>query len=673
MLKLPEGALDILGRGSVHDVAFSPDGDTFAVGGFKALYFYELSTMLPIAVFDTPVRRLAYSHDGLWIATSNGDCCVKVWDVQRGTCVSSMILSVVRTDGGQRRVIHQLAFSPNSQYLAATTGRDYIVEILNPETGESVITLNDDTDTEHGYCSVLNPIVFSPDSRMLACMSPDGLVVEGKRKTDFISVWNLETQELITCINGFPYYVSSFCFSPCGQFLVLGGQNGVVQVWDIARECLNREYSATGNYGMKVSYSEEGFLRAVDTSRSNSYINVWDMESGKSLYTYHEDKKHGLKTSHFSNGSRLVFATSSEFYVWKAENASQQQVPHLHIDRPKALAFSPNADILVSGCWNEGIFVWDTARFAGRNLASEKHTESKNGSETLIEQSWQQPIVFKTTGSLEFVSVTKTGKVYATSTEETTVNVWEVKPSESTHKISSSKSQNLNHWQTDSKLVLTGSFTPPTASYKSVVSPNANLLICGDVEGSLYVWDMQREELLRTMVADGESLRSLVISPDSKQLVSIYSTGPRAYLWNITDGEKIDEFPCRGIEPAAFSPCNSMIACVLKADILLWDMTTREVFMKLPNKQKHTFLSSLAFSPCGRYVASGAAWSKDGKSVGDVPVYLWDINSGENVATFFGHTIEVNSLVFSSDSTVLASGSFDGTIVLWDVKPFIDS
>lgn len=667
MLKLPEGALEILGKGSVHDIAISPDGDTFAVGGFKALYFYELSTMSPITVLETPVRRLTYSNDGRWIATSNGDCCVKVWDVQHGTCVSSM----VRTDGGQRRVIHQLAFSPNSQYLGATTGRDYIVEIWNTETGESVITLNNHTDTEHGYCSVLNPIVFSPDSRMLACTSPDGLVVEGKRKTDFISVWNLETQELITCIKGFPYFVSSFCFSPCGEYLVLGGQNGVVQVWDIARECLHKEYSAKGNYGMKVSYSEEGFLRAVDTSRSNSYLNVLDMESGNSLFTYHEDKKHGLKASHFSNGSRLVFATPSEFYVWNAENPNLQQVLHLHIDPPKVLAFSPNADILVSGCWNEGIFLWDTARFAGRKPAFKKHTESKNGSETLIELSGEKPIVFKTTGSLEFVSVSNTGKVYATSTEENAVNVWEVKPSESIHEGSNSMSQDLNHWQTGSELVLTGSFAPPTASYRSVVSPNANLLICGDVEGSLYVWDMQREELLRTMVAGGESLRSLVLSPDCQQLVSIYSTGPRAYLWNITDGEKVDEFPCRGIRQTAFSSCSSIIACVLKADILLWDLTTREVLMKLPNKHKHTFLSSLAFSPCGKYLASGAAWTEDGKSVGDVPIYLWDISSGQNVAIFLGHTIEVNSLVFSSDSTVLASGSYDGTIVLWDMTPYL--
>jgi len=336
----------------------------------------------------------------------------------------------------------------------------------------------------------------------------------------------------------------------------------------------------------------------------------------------------------------------------------------LHIDPPTTLAFSPNADILVGGYWDEGILFWDTARFASGNPASQKHTESKKGSETPIELSGQQPIVFKPTGSVNSVSVSNTGKVYATSIEETAVNVWEVKPSVGT-------SQDFIHWQTGSKLVLTTSFHPPTTPDETVFSPNANLLICGDVEGSLYVWDMQREEMLRTLIADGEDISSLVLSPDSKELVSIYSSGPRSYLWNLMDGEKIHEFPSRHIRQVAFSPCSSMIACVQKADIFLWDISTHEILLKIPSEHKYTYLSSLAFSPCGQYLASGSGFSEDGKSVGNIPVYLWDISSGKNITTFFGHTIGVNSLVFSSDSTVLASGSSDGAIVLWDITPYL--
>ena len=53
-------------------------------------------------------------------------------------------------------------------------------------------------------------------------------------------------------------------------------------------------------------------------------------------------------------------------------------------------------------------------------------------------------------------------------------------------------------------------------------------------------------------------------------------------------------------------------------------------------------------------------------------IRLWNVATGENIHTFWGHTTDVQSLAFSPDSTLLASGSVDGTILLWDVTPYLD-
>ncbi len=53
-------------------------------------------------------------------------------------------------------------------------------------------------------------------------------------------------------------------------------------------------------------------------------------------------------------------------------------------------------------------------------------------------------------------------------------------------------------------------------------------------------------------------------------------------------------------------------------------------------------------------------------------IRLWDVATGENLHTFWGHTSDVEILTFSPDGTILASGSFDGTALLWDLTPFID-
>ena len=72
-----------------------------------------------------------------------------------------------------------------------------------------------------------------------------------------------------------------------------------------------------------------------------------------------------------------------------------------------------------------------------------------------------------------------------------------------------------------------------------------------------------------------------------------------------------------------------------------------------------TLVSSVSFSPDGKSLASGS-W--------DGTVKLWDVETQQNIATFDEHTREVLSVSFSPDRRSLASGSWDGTVKLWDVE-----
>ena len=52
-----------------------------------------------------------------------------------------------------------------------------------------------------------------------------------------------------------------------------------------------------------------------------------------------------------------------------------------------------------------------------------------------------------------------------------------------------------------------------------------------------------------------------------------------------------------------------------------------------------------------------------------IGVWIYDANTGDEVALLTGHASIVRAVAFSPDGNTLASGSLDGTILLWDITP----
>jgi WD40 repeat protein len=155
----------------------------------------------------------------------------------------------------------------------------------------------------------------------------------------------------------------------------------------------------------------------------------------------------------------------------------------------------------------------------------------------------------------------------------------------------------------------------------------------------------------------------------------------------------------------AFAPGGALLACaVAGGNIWLWSSVTGEEIGELRGHARTAF--ALSFSPNGRFRASGDAngtvklWDVASKklqttltdsannledeeaalafapdsatlavAIGRV-VQLWDVTTGQLVARLEGHDRKVTCLAFLPDGTRLASGSYDRTVLLWDVSHY---
>lgn len=230
-------------------------------------------------------------------------------------------------------------------------------------------------------------------------------------------------------------------------------------------------------------------------------------------------------------------------------------------------------------------------------------------------------------------------------------------------------------------------------------SPTGKHFISTAPSGDIGVWDTQSWERVNTLTGDNRMILTTAFHPDGRQLAAV-PKGNAGMLWDIVNGEQIGLFTkelpkdaslYRG-EPyqihqyiqknrksnrykchsnkLVFSPCGTTIACGIQDHILLRDAATLEVcmFILLPETCRRPL--ALIFSPCGKYLVSGSWWIR---GLDRVSIRIWEVATGQNIHTFWGHTTDVQDLAFTPDGEFLASSSYDGTILLLDVKIILNA
>lgn len=177
-------------------------------------------------------------------------------------------------------------------------------------------------------------------------------------------------------------------------------------------------------------------------------------------------------------------------------------------------------------------------------------------------------------------------------------------------------------------------FTGHTNAVTSVLfSKDGSWIASGSWDYNVKIWDVSSGNEIKSFENHTFIVSSISLSTDETILAS-GSFDKSINLWNISSGELLEKFssPNQEIWSVAFSNNNSILAAAV-GDLDYWPKpnTFWEAFGDMQNSS----------------------------------IQLWDIPNKNVIETLQGHNHIIESIDFSPDGSILASGSWDWTIKLW--------
>ena len=409
-------------------------------------------------------------------------------------------------------------------------------------------------------------------------------------------------------------------FTPSGQTLVSGGDDGLVRVWDVQRR-RERDYSPLkghDNIVMAVDVSPDG--RTVASGAWDGTVRLWRLgrqqpDGGTVL------RRGGAVDSvAFSrHGNLLAVASGPDVEVWAYRRGDQ--LTELTVDEDvDQVSFSPDGRYLAGAIGVSGAaFLWDLSTGSTWPL-------HHGGIATAVGFSQNGQVL--AVGGLGDVAKDRPG----------TVSRWDVR----SHEIIG-------------RPVHTG-----TDLVRGVaLTRDGRTLFAAGQEGNVARVDVDRARVLGQLpdVSERSGIWGLAGSPDRNTLAIPVSDGS-VRLWNVRPASGSGT-PLRGsggdVTGVAVSRHGALAAAAHEGgSIDLWDAGTGRV---LDTLEDQTGVSAVAFQPTGQRVVFAARGR----------VRVWNPRAGQVTAMRSG-TPEVASLAVSRDGATAATGEYEGRVRLWDLR-----
>ena len=582
-------------------------------------------------------RAVSLSADGQCLAVASA---VGVWLYEAST---SRVLALMPTEDA----VHSVSFSLDGTLAAGLdNGR---VELWEVENGERVFTF---THTDRAPVAV----VFSWDGATLATGSTDYT----NSANQVIKVWDIATQLLVGTweVPGekLIHRLPPMAFSPDGTRLVCGFEDGTIRIWDVASQAEVFTLEGHTDRVTSVSFSPDGSLLASAGWWDDPTVRLWDATTRTELGTL-RGHRGGVRSVAFSNpdGSTLASSGQEDHTVRLWDVATRRPITTLkeHTGPVHSVTFSRDGSTLISGSADGRVLL--------RNLES-GNAAGLSGHESLSALAFSRNGAFMAsgsgTGSIKlWDAVTKT-QIAVLDGHTDRIQKMAFSPDGSLLASAGRWDPVVKLWDVGTR-ELAGTLRNIGKVSSVAFSPDGATLASGGGwnDAKVRLWDTSTRQLIGTLEGHLGAVSSVSFSPDGTILASGGGWDDNSViLWDVGNQELIGTLEGHdyGVGTVAFSPDGKTLASGSDG-VRVWDVTTRTRIATLLGREP---VYAVAFSPDGKILVSGVRET----------VNLREVGTWETSTPLGGHTDVVHSVAFSRDGT-LASGSSDGTVLLWNLRP----
>ena len=288
--------------------------------------------------------------------------------------------------------------------------------------------------------SGINDVQYFPDGTRLAIASATGIWT--------YDVNSDKVHALLTTDMTDAYNVS---FSPNGQILASGGEDGLIRLWDVSTGEHKNTFIAEHGSPPHVLFSRDG-----DTLASwGSYeVNLWDVATSTHKKTSREYEDYA-NVSINGDGGILVNIDNKNDYIRLLDFITGEENKNLrgHTKKVESVAFSPDGKTLVSGSKDKTMRLWD--------VTTGKHKKTVKGHQK----------------SIDSIAFSADGRLLATASRDNTVCLWDA---------------------------ITGTHKKTLKGHTAAVngaafSPDGRTIVSWSNDRTIRLWDVETGELKKTL------------------------------------------------------------------------------------------------------------------------------------------------------------------------------